>query len=799
MRLSYKWLNEYVSLEGISPLELAEKMTTAGLEVEGLEPLAQGTGLVIGEVLECVDHPDSDHLHITTTRIGDKPEDVHQIVCGAPNIRKGLKVIVADDGAELLGGKIGARPVRGVDSCGMICSLNELGVDKKFLRDDQINGIEELPQDAPVGCKDVLGYLGLDDTILDVSLTPNRADCSAMWNMAKEVGAILNREVKWPSYEGKAECGTPSDFKVETKTENCSLFYGKVVNDVTIKPSPIWMQNYLRAAGMNAINNLVDISNFVMLETGQPLHFYDLRTFENHELTVVDDLDEKFVALDGNEFEVKPNDIMITTNGSSIGIAGVMGGEGSMVQEDTKGIFIEAAHFSHVSIRKTSLRLNLVTEAAQRFTKGLEPLSVEKAMNRAVQLLVEYADAKDLEETVKAGSEVYTPVVVDETLSHCNALLGTEFTMDQVSEVLTKLDFKPEINGDKITSHIPSYRVDIACSADIDEEIIRMIGFDSLKASLPTMKATVGKLSKRQSLRRLTRTVLAGLNLNEIITYTLVNDQFIEQAFMPKGDAVALAMPMSEARKYVRTSLINSVLECVQYNNAHGNSNNCFYEISKVYAKGVDEERLAIVLDGNLMQDRLHKIEVQGDFYCMKGIITEWLKRQGYNEARIKIKENKTDLEHFHPYRSAEIYIDRNKLGVFGEIHPAFAKQYDLKHVTYAELNMEVVLQAKTSKVKFEAVDKYPSVSRDIAIVVENSVKAEDIIDIIRKTGKKLVRSTEIFDIYEGEHVEEGKKSIALRIIYQASDHTLKEDEVTTLHTQIVENLEKKLNAELRG
>lgn len=799
MRLSYKWLSEYVDLAGISPEELAQKMTTAGLEVEGIEPMASGTNLVIGEVLSCNDIPDT-HLHDTVVRIHENPEETVKIVCGAPNCRAGLKVITALPGAKLPGGTILAKPVHGHESNGMLCALFELGVDKKFLSEAQIAGIEELPADAPVGETEVLKYLGYDDTILDVSLTPNRADCAAMWNMAKEVGAILHRPVTWPDYSGKDEAGEKGTFSVTLKTPKCTSYWGKVVNHVKVGPSPKWMVNYLHAAGMNSINNVVDISNFVMLETGQPLHYYDLSKLPHHEITVVDDVETKLTALDGAEFEIQKGDILITTGGEPTGVAGIMGGEESMIDENTKAILMEAAHFDHAQIRRTSIRLNLITEAASRFTKGLEPCSIEKGIARSVELLQKYADASGFEETVKAGNEVYQPLVVSETLSHCNGLLGTDFTMEQVADVLKSLDFRPEIDGETILSHIPSYRTDIEGQADIDEEVIRLIGFDSLGSTLPQMQATVGRLSPVQALRRDTREILTALNLHEVVTYTLVGEDYIQNAYQPVGEAIALSMPMSEARKYIRTSLINSVLECGQYNEAHSNTDLAFFELSKVYGKGgKEEERLAIFLDGNLHSDPLHQHTVSGDFYAMKGILTEWLKKCGFQVPRVSIKENKTDLVHFHPYRSAELWLDHSFLGVFGEVHPTYAAKYDLKRVVYAELNLGPVLNGKAGRIRYTAPDRYPSVSRDIALVVDRSVPAEELLEVVRKAGKKIVRSAEIFDVYEGEHVEAGKKSVALHIVYQASDHTLKEEEITAAHQAILDSLSSKLSAQLRA
>ena len=794
MKLSYKWLGEYVDLSGITPEQLAEKMTTAGLEVEGVEPLAQAEGLCIGEVMECED-VEGTHLHKTQTCVGDR---TYQIICGAPNCRKGLKVIVALPGAKLPGGTIEAKPLHGLESNGMLCALFELGVDRKALRQDQIDGIEELPADAPVGETDVLGYLGLDDTILDVSLTPNRADCSAMWNMAKEVGAILHREVRWPDYQGQADIGEEGDFEINLNTEKCSCYYGKVVNHVKVGPSPKWLKQYLNAAGMNSINNVVDISNFVMLETGQPLHYYDLAKLKKHEITVVDDQKLTMTALDGVEFEIEKGDILITTDGQATGIAGIMGGEESMIDENTTSLFIEAAHFDQAGIRRTSIRLNLITEAAQRFTKGIETPAMAKAVDRSVQLLREYAEADGFEKTVIAGETGYVPQTVTETLSHCNGLLGTSFTMDQVVDTLTWLDFKPEVDGETITCHIPSYRIDVDGAADIDEEVVRLLGFDSLGSTLPEIAATVGQLTPVQSFRRTTRDIMKSFGMNEIVTYTLVNEDYAVNGFNPLGEPVALAMPMSEARKVVRTNMIDSVMEVVQYNQAHQNSDLAFFEISKVYAKDKEDERLAIVMEGDLQADRLHKYAIGADFYALKGIIMTWLSRFGFADSRIRICENKKDTEHFHPYRSAELYLDRKLVGVFGELHPEYAAKYDAKRVCYAELSIEPVLNAKTGRIRFAELPKFPSVSRDIALVVEKSVSAGDILKTAKNSGAKILIDAQVFDVYEGEHIEKGKKSVALSLTYQ-TDHTLKEEEITAAHQRILDNLGKRLNAELRG
>lgn len=477
MRISRKWFNQFMDVQDLSIEEMAKRITDAGFEVEGIEHLSQGTNLVIGHVETCTEHPDSDHLHCTTVNVGN---EVVNIVCGAPNVAAGQNVIVALPGAVLPGGEIKNGVIRGVESNGMICSLLELGVDPASLDDDQKSGIEVLPADAPVGNTDPLGYLGLDDEVLDIGLTPNRNDCLAAFNMAKEAGAILNREVKLPKYEGASDVGTPSNLHVESTTSKCPLFYGKVINHLTIKESPKWMKELLAASGVKSINNIVDISNIVMLETGQPMHFYDAKSLPSQSIVVADGFDEEYTALDGVTYKLQPEDIVITNQGKPIGIAGVMGGDDSKILDTTDSIIIECAIFDHVAIRNTARRLNLSTEASVRYQKGIEPLASKKALDRAVQLLIEYADATGIEETVQYGQVPYEPKSISCTLEAINNRLGTDFNLDEVVDVFTRLDFEPEVTHDLITCHIPSSRTDMEGMADLSEEVIRMLGYDRL-------------------------------------------------------------------------------------------------------------------------------------------------------------------------------------------------------------------------------------------------------------------------------------------------------------------------------
>lgn len=801
MKISKKWLERYMNLDGLTMEGIAQAITNAGFEVEAVEPVSQGTNLVIGEVLTCENHPDSDHLHVTTVNVGD---EVLNIVCGAPNVAAGQKVIVAKPGAQLPGGTIKSGKIRGQESNGMICALFELGVDKHLLSEEQIDGIEVLPADAPVGCEDPLGYLGYDDVILDVSLTPNRADCQAVFSMAKEIGAVLNREVNLPDFEGAADEGEghASGITVTSETEGCPLFLEKTIGHVTLKESPAWMKELLRASGMNSINNVVDISNIVMLETGQPMHFYDLRGLKGKDITVRTGFDEDYEALDEEVYRLQPEDLVITSEGKPIGIAGIMGGEDSKILEDTTGLVIECALFDRVSIRNTARRLNLNTEASMRYQKGIEPLAGVKALNRAVQLLKEYADASDLEETVVYGNPEYVPGTITFTLDEINRRLGTDFGQDEVLDVLTRLEFSPEVQDENITVTIPSTRTDVEGMADISEEVIRILGYDRLPSTLPHMEMTEGKLTPEQKAVRFARTFFTEEGLQDCITYTLVSDEKNEDAVLPAGDAVALSIPLSEERKLIRTSVLPSLLEAAAYNRARGIKDVNLFEISDTAAKDRTELHLAIVMTGSLQQTRWMHYDLPSDFYTLKGLLESFMERMGFAASRIFFKENKKDQTHFHPGRSAEVYLGKDLVGILGEIHPAWGKKLGLKGAVIAEIRLGALINAKKSKIRFQPVSRYPAVSRDLAFVVKKEMPAQKIVDTVLRNGKlgkeNIVKSAEVFDVYEGEHVAPDEKSIALNMTFQSEKQTLNDEEISQVFGNIIKAIEKNCNAVLR-
>lgn len=801
MLISRKWLSQYMDISDLSITEIAERITDAGLEVEGIIQMSQGTNLIIGEVLSCEDHPDSDHLHICQVNLGERKE---QIVCGAPNVAAGQKVIVAQVGAQLPGGEIKAGVIRGQASNGMICSLAELGVDPHSLSEESKNGIEVLPQDAKVGDTNPLAYLGLDDEILDIGLTPNRNDCMAAWAMALEAGAILKRKVRLPQCEGIAmQKGEATTLQVASETDKCPLFMGKVINHITIKESPKWMKELLAAAGVKSINNVVDISNIVMLETGQPMHFYDKDALPSLEITVKDQMATTYTALDGITYKIEPDDIMITNQGKPIGIAGIMGGNDSKIETTTTAIVLEAAIFDHVAIRNTARRLNLNTDASIRYQKGIEPMATYKALDRAVSLLIEYADAAGIEDTVVFGSNHYEPIDITVNLARINQLLGTDFAMDEVLDVLSRLNLSPQQKGEDITLQIPSYRQDLRIEADIAEEIIRIIGYDRLKSTLPTMPATMGALDARQQLRRRLRQLLSANGYQEAVTYTLVSEQMNEDAILALKDPITLAAPMSEDRKIVRTGILPSLLGSVAYNQNRSVKDLALFELSNVYGKGQMAEHLAIAISGSIQKSRWQGIDIQADFYTMKGLLEMLTERIGFCGKRLIFKENTCEQKMFHPYQSACLYLGKELLAVFGKIHPAMAKQYGVSDVIMAEVDLEVLLKNKAAKVKYQPMSKYPAVNQDLAFVVKADVKVGDILACIEKHGKlekeNIIQQIEVFDVYTGDHVEKGYKSIALSITFQSSLHTLNDKEINTMREMVLTSLEHELGAQLRA
>ena len=794
MKVSLKWLNDYVNISDLSPEELSSIISKAGTEIEEINYFAKGNNLVIGEVCECEDI-EGTHLHKTSVNIGE--ENV-QIICGAPNCRKGIKVIVALPGAVLpVNGGITIKKgsIRGYESNGMLCSLVELGVDSKYLTEKQINGIEELPLDAKVGDNNPLGYLGLDDVIFDFKCLPNRGDTLAIYTLAKEVAACIEKEVK-PLEEICLE-EVKNNYTVTSETEYCKLFTCRYVKGIKIKESPKWMKQYLESCGIRSINNVVDIGNYVMLLLGQPIHMYDADKLDGNNFVVKSNETRSFVALDEKQYLLEQGDITINI-GNTIGcLAGVMGSQSTMVDDNTKNVVIEAAIFDGVRIRKTSNRLNLVSESSQRYVRGINNNITEYASKLCAKLLKEYADAEIISELVKYDECDHSLKVVKTSAAQINKLLGTDFTKDDVLSVFKRLDFAYEESNNEISVTIPSYRHDISIWQDLAEEVIRIIGFEDFKETIPESTLD-GLYTPYQKKRKQIREFLLDIGINETMNYTLDSQKYVNDFnIFNNEDPVKVMQPMTEDRAYLRTSLISSLLHTVNYNKNYRVKDVNIYEISRLYTNCNEYERLGIVLSKDYRNTRWIK-GLNCDFYTIKGIVEGIFTMLGIDPVRYQIIRVENDNKFYHPGRSAYVKIGKKIIGVFGQIHPLMEKKYDVDTCYICELDLNEILNIKSSKIKFEEPYIYPSSSRDIALVVKDEILSGDIIKIIKKNSKGIISNVEVFDIYKGSNLEEGYKSIAISISYQSKDHTLKDDEILPVHNNILLVLQKELSAELR-
>lgn len=787
MLLSKKLLSRYVDLEGITSQTLADVLTNAGHEVEGIAQLVQGTDLVVGYVESCEKHPDSDHLNITQVNIGSQ---TLQIVCGASNVAKGQYVVVAQNGSVLPEMTLKPTSIRGVESNGMICSLSELGVAEKFQTETQKDGIVVLDK-AELG-SDPRIALGLDDEILDVSQTPNRSDFLSIFSIAREVSALLERSLNLPEIKEDSH-NKETKLKVSSQTDKSPFFLGKVINSVTIKESPAWIREALIGSNIKPINNVVDISNLVMLETGQPMHFYDIDFLKVQDLSVRSDLEGNYEGLDNVEYAIQKGDALIMNQDTPVGIAGIIGLGNSMIQDSTKGIIIEVARFDHVSVRKTASRLGMSTEASQRFSKPMDPMAAQMAMDRAVALLIEYAQAQELEATVQYGSLEEEAKTIEITQKKINDYLGTQLELDLILNVFERLNLRPEIKGEVIHTQIPSYRRDLFIAEDLIEEVIRVVGYDVLYATLPKMDLTLGNLNENQLRTRLIEKVLLGQGLDQINSYTLVSKE-MTQGLNALENPVKLMSPMSDKRTHLRTYLYPSMMEVLAYNNAHSRKDLFFFEISKIYQEGASQERLGLIGSGSLFDKNWNDAEIKINFFTLKGILMNLFETLGYSAQRFDFVVEGLENSYLHPYKSAKILINRKEVGYIGHIHPNSLE--DLKDAVYAEINLDLLASLKSGSIKASPISKYPQVKRDLAILVNKDVLVKDLSMIIQKAARKLLVDLNVFDVFTSEKLE-GKKSIAFELTF-GSNRTLDVNEISDIMELITNELTSKYDASIR-
>ena len=799
MLVSLKNVSQYVSLEGLTPEEVANKLTFAGVEVEEISKLASGTNLVIGEVVECKEHPNSDHLHVLQVNLGPK-YGVNQIVCGAPNAHAGLKVIVAREGAKLPAIEIKKGVIRGEESNGMCCSLLELGVDAKYLSDYQKAGIEELPNDAPVGEENVLAYLGLDDVVLNLNVLANRPDLLSIFNVAREIGALFNRPVSLPKVAPKVDFKTK--LVVGSKTKRCTQFSGKEIRNIVTKPSPKWMSEYLMAMGVRSINNIVDIGNYVMLMTGQPLHMYDADKLAKAELYAQDDYDGDFVALDEKTYKVIPGDIVICCENKPMCLGGVMGSLACAVDENTKNIYIEAASFDGASIRHTSNRLGLSSESSQRFVKGTNHFQSEFVLDYAASLINELCDAKENSNNVIFLNEANEERLINCSVDKINGRLGTEFSKDQITDVLKRLNFVLSFKDDgTFTARVPEYRLDVTCDADLSEEVIRLLGYDNVKSILPCLDTKVGALSLRQKRLKNIRSFLLNRGLDECITYSLTSKKKQNDFnLLNNEEHYVILNPLTDEREVFRTHILGSLLECASYNVARQNKNLALFETANMITKESRAEHLAIVLVGQANNQGLLKKD-NYTFFHIKGLVEGLFTALGIEASRYRFERYNEGGQELHPGKSAYVIFQNKRIGVCGELHPNAIDKYDLGKTSAVvlEMDLEALLEAKVSETKMAPISRFPSVSRDLAFVLDKDIAAGDIIRAIKKVGGGLVTNCEVFDVYQGAGIAEDKKSMAVSITYRKDDGTLTEKEVGEAEEKIKFELSRNFKAEIRS
>ncbi len=789
--ISLNWVKDYVDLEGEDLGELAVKVTKAGVNVEQVIT-KHIDNLVIGHILECTDHPDSDHLHLCQVDIGKKTV---QIVCGAPNVRKGLTVIVALPGCVLPGNvEIKAGKIRGQESNGMICALFELGVEEKT-EENYAKGIEEVKEKLKPG-SDANLYLKTDDTLYELDVHKHRNnDCYYHIGFAYEIACILNKKVKLPdcSYkEIKEDIHDYMDLKVKTK--KCPYYTAKMVRDVVIKESPEFIQRRLIAAGMRPINNVVDISNYVMLEYGQPLHFFDKDKLGDKILVRDAKEEEEIITLDGQKRILKASDIVITDSKKPVCIAGVMGGENTDVDENTKNILIESAIFDAVSIRYTASNLNLKSEASIRYGKGLNYEYTDAALNRACHLLQKYADAKILTGTLKYDKVDKKEKVVSFETSEINSLLGITITDDDVKTELGRLDFPYTYKKGKFTVTIPRRRLDIDPNInDIAEEIGRLYGYHNLVSTLPVVPTRRGVYVGDVGIRKTISKRLRALGLNETKTYTLVSEEMAKAFRYDNKEAVLLPNPLSSDKSIVRTSLLPSLMNVYEYNKSRHVEDILLYEIAKTYNKAYEEEsKVAMLIKGNYLINQWQGTKVKCDFYCLKGIVENLLTYLGFKN---RYTFEKAVLPELHPGMSAVIKLDREIIGVIGRVHPSYHKD----EIYVAELSMTKLYEKQVKPIRYKEASKYPEIKKDLAFAIDKKVEVNTIINQIKKSGGKLLTDIQVFDLYMGENVGKEEKSVAFSLTFSDSTRTLSDEEVTQVFDKIIADTTKNLSAKLRN
>ncbi|UXV46360.1 phenylalanine--tRNA ligase subunit beta [Staphylococcus aureus] len=788
MLISNEWLKEYVTIDD-SVSNLAERITRTGIEVDDLIDYTKDIkNLVVGFVKSKEKHPDADKLNVCQVDIGE--DEPVQIVCGAPNVDAGQFVIVAKVGGRLPGGiKIKRAKLRGERSEGMICSLQEIGISSNYIPKSFESGIYVFSESQVPGT-DALQALYLDDQVMEFDLTPNRADALSMIGTAYEVAALYNTKMTKPeTTSNELELSANDELTVTIENEDKVPYYSaRVVHDVTIEPSPIWMQARLIKAGIRPINNVVDISNYVLLEYGQPLHMFDQDAIGSQQIVVRQANEgEKMTTLDDTERELLTSDIVITNGQTPIALAGVMGGDFSEVKEHTSNIVVEGAIFDPVSIRHTSRRLNLRSESSSRFEKGIATEFVDEAVDCACYLLQTYANGKVLKDRVSSGELGAFITPIDITADKINRTIGFDLSQNDIVTIFNQLGFDTEINDDVITVQVPSRRKDITIKEDLIEEVARIYGYDDIPSTLPVFeKVTSGQLTDRQYKTRMVKEVLEGAGLDQAITYSLVSKEDATAFAMQQRQTIDLLMPMSEAHASLRQSLLPHLIEAASYNVARKNKDVKLFEIGNVFfVNGEGElpdqvEYLSGILTGDYVVNQWQGKKETVDFYLAKGVVDRVAEK-----LNLEFSYRRADIDGLHPGRTAEILLENKVVGFIGELHPTLAADNDLKRTYVFELNFDALMAVSVGYINYQPIPRFPGMSRDIALEVDQNIPAADLLSTIHAHGGNILKDTLVFDVYQGEHLEKGKKSIAIRLNYLDTEETLTDERVSKVQAEI--------------
>lgn len=792
MLISKEWLESYIDIN--QPVNvLAERITRTGIEVDDIIDYTQDIkNLVVGYITAIAPHPNADKLNVCTVDIGEN-EPV-QIVCGAPNVDKGQTVIVATVGGRLPGGiKIKKAKLRGERSEGMICSLQEIGIAENVVPKAFENGIFVFPEAVTPGTN-ALEVLYLNDQVMEFDLTPNRADALSMIGTAYETAALYNTTMSKP--QSTTETAT-SSIKDQLSvaidaTDHVPYYSARAVVDVTIAPSPMWMQARLMKAGIRPINNVVDISNYVLLEYGQPLHMFDKDQIGSDAIVVRQAKQQEIMTtLDDQQRELQSSDLVITNGQEPIAIAGVMGGDFSEVTTETKNVVIEGAIFDPVSIRHTSRRLNLRSEASSRFEKGIATEFVDEAVDRACYLLATYANGTVLADRVAAGDlgSFVTPIEI--TVAKVNDTIGFNLTVEEIESIFVQLGFETHSNGDAIKVLVPSRRKDITIKEDLIEEIARIYGYDEIPSTLPIFNhVTSGELTDKQAKARQIKATLEGAGLSQAINYSLINKARAQDFTLAKHKTIDLLMPMSEAHATLRQSLIPHLIDAVAYNVARKNNDVRLYELGRVFfgnreGELPDEvEYLSGILTGDYVVSQWQGKKETIDFFIAKGFVERIAE-----VLDLSFTYKATEIDGLHPGRTAHVYLDDQIVGFVGELHPNVEKDYDLKQTYVFELNYNKLMAVSVGYINYEPIPRFPGVTRDIALVINRDLPSSQLIETIKQNGGDIFQNAQVFDVYQGEHVAEDEKSVAIRINYLDKTDTLTDDKVNAVHDNILEAL----------